>query len=84
MAQLSTLGIIALMWHIIITALGLGYTVFIFWMLFDCVKYVEDRDERAIEALFIALCGVLFAPIYYFQKYLPRRRERLEKSNHDA
>ena len=84
MAQLFSLGIITFMWHVIITALGLGYTVFIFWMLFDCVKYVEDRDERAIEALFIALFGVLFAPIYYFQKYLPRRRERLEKSKHDA
>jgi len=83
-AQLLSLGIITLMWHVIITALGIGYAVFIYWMLFDCVKYVEDRDERATEALYIALFGALFAPIYYFQKYLPRRRERLEKMNHDA
>ena len=45
------------MWHFIIAALCLGYWIFIFWMLFDCVKYVEDRDERAMEALFIALLG---------------------------
>ena len=72
------------MWHIVIAALSLSYSVFIFWMLFDCVKYVEDRDERAIEALFIALGGVLFAPVYFFQKYLPRRRERLERLKNDA
>jgi len=61
-------------WHIIGTAFSIGFGIFILWMLVDCIKNVDDKDDRVIWALFILFGGVIVAPVYFVQRYLPRRR----------
>jgi hydrogenase/urease accessory protein HupE len=67
-------------WHFIAIVVGIGYAAFNLWMLVDCIRYVEDPDTRVIEALFILLAGAVCAPLYFVQRYLPRRRKIFEKS----
>ena len=62
-------------WHFITTILGIGYVAFVFWMLIDCIKYEDDRNERVCWAMFLLCCGILFAWVYLVQRHLPRRRE---------
>ena len=71
-------------WHIIRTAFSIGFGVFILWMLVDCIRSVDDKDDRVIWAMFILFGGVLFAPVYFVQRYLPRRKESQKGSHHDA
>lgn len=70
-------------WQAFWTAIAIGVFAFIVWMLYDCARNEEDRDERAIWAIFIFLCGILFAPIYFVRHYLPRRREKSVKAKRE-
>jgi len=45
-------------------------------MLIDCINNEEDKTERVTWALFIFFIPPLFAPVYYFRRYRPRKKER--------
>jgi len=44
-------------------------------MLIDCIKNEEDSTERVIMAIFMFFFPPLFAPLYYFNHYAPRKRK---------
>jgi hypothetical protein len=62
--------------EIIGTVISLLYAAFCLWMLVDCIANEEDKSERVTWGIFIALIGFLFAPLYYFQRYRPRKKSQ--------
>jgi len=70
--------------HLLGAALSIAFAAFMLWMLIDCIKNVEDKEDRVIWALFILFIGLLFAPVYFVQRYLPRRQEVKKELSRDA
>lgn len=61
-------------WEIVLILFNLLFFAFWIWMIVDCVSNLEDKEERATWVVYRVLCGALFAPLYYFQQYRPRKR----------
>lgn len=57
----------------IVIMLILSMTVVWFWMLFDCIRYENERD-KVVWILVIVLAGIVGALIYLFARRVPRRR----------
>jgi len=45
------------------------------WMLIDCVRNEEDKDERTSWFIVLMILNIFIAPIYYFRAYRPRNRK---------
>ncbi len=57
----------------IVIMLILSMSVVWLWMLFDCIKYENERD-KVVWILVIVLAGVVGALIYLLARRVPRRR----------
>jgi uncharacterized membrane protein YqjE len=57
----------------IVIMLILSLSAVWFWMLFDCIRYENER-AKVVWILVIGLAGVLGALIYLFARRVPRRR----------
>ena len=71
-------------WHITGTVFSIAFGVFILWMLIDCIINVDDKEDRFIWVLLIVLFGALFAPVYFAQRFLPRRKHLKKELNRDT
>ncbi len=63
------------LWQIFVSVFSISFAVFILWMLVDCIRNEEDKNERVISAMLILFCGFIYAPVYFVQRHLPRREE---------
>jgi Kef-type K+ transport system membrane component KefB len=54
----------------------LAMCAFWLWMLIDCVTKEEDRNQRIIWVLLIAVIGIVGAPLYFLLRKLPRKKNR--------
>ena len=54
----------------------IGAVVFCFWiwMLIDCALHEEPAGSKIAWILILLLANCIGAPVYFFVRYLPRRR----------
>jgi hypothetical protein len=45
------------------------------WTIVDCVKRETDGSTKIAWLLIILLVGIIGAPVYFFVRWLPRRRK---------
>ena len=64
--------------HILWQIIGWAYLAFIIWMFFDCVYSEEDKVERLSWCIVMSIMLPLIAPVYFFRRHLPRRKEKKE------
>lgn len=43
------------------------------WMLVDCVTKEEDKTQKIVWVIIIAVVGLIGAPLYFFIRKLPRK-----------
>jgi RsiW-degrading membrane proteinase PrsW (M82 family) len=63
---------------IILQIIGWLLGAFWLWMLFDCIRNEEDKDERTSWFIILMLLNVLIAPIYYMRAYRPRKNQKMD------
>ncbi len=52
---------------------GWALLLFWLWMLLDCIRNEEDRDERLGWACVLLILNVMIAPIYFGVRFRRRR-----------
>ena len=60
--------------ELLIIILLLGGVAFWVWMIADCATKEEGDSSKVAWMLAIILVGVVGAPLYFFERKLPRKR----------
>jgi uncharacterized membrane protein len=60
--------------------IGWALTIFWIWMVIDCVRNEDEKEERTSWFIVLMLMNIFIAPIYYFRAYRPRQIEKKDSN----